>query len=94
MVAWESDAVIVPMIPGNAGEGKDWHTSRTCPRETSAIRRDRRRDGNETGQDKGNVRSDRARLTTLAGGTPAQKGAATPLVASHGTFTVMGAFKR
>ena len=27
--AWESDAVIVPLIPGNAGVGKDEHTSRT-----------------------------------------------------------------
>jgi hypothetical protein len=27
--ARESDAVIVPRIPGNAGEGKDAHTSRT-----------------------------------------------------------------
>ena len=26
--AWESDAVIVPLIPGNAGIGKDVHTSR------------------------------------------------------------------
>jgi len=52
----ESDAVIVPKIPGNAGEGKDAHTSRTCLRDTSAIRRDRRRDGNKTGQDKRNVR--------------------------------------
>ena len=55
MVAWKSDAVIVPMIAGNAEGGKDRHTSRTCPRETSAIRRDRSRDGNETGQDRGNV---------------------------------------
>ena len=52
---WESDAVIIPVIPGNAGVGKDEHTSRTCPRDTFSILRDRRKDGNTTGQDKRNV---------------------------------------
>ena len=40
------------------------------------------------------TQSDRARLFTLAGGTPARQGATTPPVASHGAYTVMGMFKR
>ena len=42
-VARESDAVIVPMTPGNAGIGKDVHTVRTCPRETLTAHRGRLR---------------------------------------------------
>jgi len=38
----ESDAVIVPMIAGNAEGGKDEHISRPCPRDTFTIHRDRR----------------------------------------------------
>ena len=39
-VVRKSDTDIVPMITGNAGEGKGVYTSRTCPRDTSAIHRD------------------------------------------------------
>ena len=37
----ESDAVIVPMIAGNAEVGKDVHTGRTCPRDTFSLHRER-----------------------------------------------------
>jgi hypothetical protein len=37
----ESDTVIVPKIPGNAGVGKDVYTSRTCPRDTFTLHRER-----------------------------------------------------
>ena len=40
-VPWESDAVIVPLMPGNAGVGKDVHTIRPWPRDTFTIHRDR-----------------------------------------------------
>jgi hypothetical protein len=43
---------------------------------------------------KNSMQSDRARSHTLAGGNPAQKGIANPLVASLGASTAMGAFKR
>jgi len=41
MVTWESDAAIVPTIPGNAGGGKGGTQFRPCPRETFTILRDR-----------------------------------------------------
>jgi len=53
--ARESDAVIVPRIAGNAEVGKDWHTCRTCPRDTFSLHRERSKNGNKTGQDKRNV---------------------------------------
>ena len=43
MVAWKSDAVIVPMIAGNAEGGKDWHMGRTCLRDTLSVHSDRER---------------------------------------------------
>jgi len=54
-MARETDAVIVPTIAGNAEVGKDWHTGRACPRDTFSILRDRRKNGNKTGQDRRNV---------------------------------------
>ena len=51
----ESDVVIVPEITGNAGGGKDDTQVGLCLREKFSIHRDRRKNGNETGQDRGNV---------------------------------------
>ena len=45
MVARESDAVIVPMIAGNAEVGKDVHIGRTCTRETFSLHRERSKMG-------------------------------------------------
>ena len=38
---WESDAAVVPVIPGNAGGGKGGHMVRLCKRDTFSIHRDR-----------------------------------------------------
>jgi len=53
--ARESDAVIVPMMPGNAGGGKDGTQVGLVHGTHLPVHRDRRKDGNETGQDRGNV---------------------------------------
>jgi hypothetical protein len=53
--ARESDAVIVPMTPGNAGAGKDGTQVGLVYETHLPVRRDRRKNGNETRQDKRNV---------------------------------------